>query len=295
MANLLKSKALYLGVVRYLLAVAMISYAVPKILGVQCIVKPFYVWQLPLEQLSGSQLMWAFLGHSLWFQALLGLLELVPSILLFFRRTALLGAILLLPVSLNIFLINHALNVWVETKILSGILLSFNLLVFAFEWKKVVAIIHAIFPGAEQLKGRLLEFAINSTVLICLLIFLFKHASPKIGDTNVFTGDWRHGHPNEWILEGSRIRDNVEVFRQVKLYFQPEKRYYETDSNKTIGGINYILNEKEKSLEILTTNRSKIAGKSAYTFVDDSTVKLYRLSDGGIFYLKRRIMNGKHP
>jgi hypothetical protein len=51
-------------------------------------------------------LAWAYLGYAPWFQRLLGVAEFVPALMLFFRRTARLAAVLMFAVLVNITLVN---------------------------------------------------------------------------------------------------------------------------------------------------------------------------------------------
>lgn len=122
----------------------MLTYAITKILRTQFVLLPFALWQRPLETLSGKNIAWAFLGYSPWFQILLGVLEFIPSILLLFRRTALLGAILLLPMTLSVFSINQALDLWETTKQISLILLALNCLVLIFHWQRIKTVLSII-------------------------------------------------------------------------------------------------------------------------------------------------------
>ena len=103
----LRSRELYYGVARYSLAALMMSFGMLKILGMQFnTIRPFATWAQPLERLSGQQLTWAFMGHSSSFQFIIGVFEFVPAFLLLFRRTALLGANLLLPMTAGVFFLN---------------------------------------------------------------------------------------------------------------------------------------------------------------------------------------------
>jgi uncharacterized membrane protein YphA (DoxX/SURF4 family) len=108
----LKGKDLYYGIVRYILGLIMIAYGLTKIMRTQVVLIPFSLWERPLEFVSGKSLAWAFLGYSQWFQVLLGILEFVPGLLLLFRRTTFFGSLVLLPVTMNVYLINKALNLW---------------------------------------------------------------------------------------------------------------------------------------------------------------------------------------
>jgi hypothetical protein len=60
----------------------------------------------PFNSLSGEDLTWAFFGRSFPFFCLVGILQITGAFLLMFRRTRLFGAIFLLPVILNIVLLN---------------------------------------------------------------------------------------------------------------------------------------------------------------------------------------------
>ena len=78
------------------------------------------------------ELTWAFLGFSTWFSILLGFLELVPGFLLLFKRTKFLGAILLFPSLLGVFLVNNAYNFMSHMIIFTGFLLFFGFVVTIF-------------------------------------------------------------------------------------------------------------------------------------------------------------------
>jgi hypothetical protein len=93
------------GLIRYWLAFMISLYGFAKILRTQ------FAQQLtrndtPVSHLSGFQLTWNYFGHSYTFAVILALLQIGGSILLIFRRTTLLGAVILLPVMVNVVLIN---------------------------------------------------------------------------------------------------------------------------------------------------------------------------------------------
>jgi len=60
----------------------------------------------PFSSFSGENLTWAFFHHSFAFFCVIGIIQIVGACLLLFPRTRLLGAIFLLPVLLNIILLN---------------------------------------------------------------------------------------------------------------------------------------------------------------------------------------------
>jgi uncharacterized membrane protein YphA (DoxX/SURF4 family) len=120
----------FITIVRYLLGLVILTYGISKLENFQIQVSP-WSYDHPLVQAPGRVLAWAFLGYQPWFQFLLGVFETIPGLLLLFRRTWRVGALLLLPVMLNVVLINYALELWADTKIFSLVLLLLNLFLVA--------------------------------------------------------------------------------------------------------------------------------------------------------------------
>jgi hypothetical protein len=91
----------------YALACGMLPYAVSKILAVQFQVFASSYAQ-PLSAVYGFFAIAAFFGRFRWLQMLLGFVEFVPSVLLLFRRTRAIGAVLLLGPILFVTVIDYA-------------------------------------------------------------------------------------------------------------------------------------------------------------------------------------------
>src|SRR5215469_15007922 len=110
--------------VRYYLACTMMSYGMSKVFRLQF--PPNGVWRLTERYGDSSPMgiLWAFMGASGPYTIFGGLAELIPGILLFFRRTTTLGALVLVPVLTNIVLMNLSYDVPVK-------LYSMNLLLVA--------------------------------------------------------------------------------------------------------------------------------------------------------------------
>jgi hypothetical protein len=95
----------YLDWLRYVSAFLLFMYASSKMLGRQFTLQPEIALR-PAGALSGYQLAWLYYGHSHAYAMILGLIQLGGGALLLFRKTALLGAALMLPVMTNIVMIN---------------------------------------------------------------------------------------------------------------------------------------------------------------------------------------------
>lgn len=91
--------------IRYGIAFNLASFGWKKILGLQFVVPPAIAAQ-PMNQQSGEWLTWYYFGYSPAFGIILALIQITGSYLLLFRRTVLLGALMLFALMLNLSLIN---------------------------------------------------------------------------------------------------------------------------------------------------------------------------------------------
>lgn len=98
------------GIIRYWLAFSISAYGFAKIMKTQ-FDNPHYRDDMVIGQLSGFQLTWNYFGHSYTLAVIIGLCQIFGSILLLFRKTELLGTLILLPVMINIFLINFFFDI----------------------------------------------------------------------------------------------------------------------------------------------------------------------------------------
>lgn len=95
----------YLDWLRYLSAFLLFMYGSSKLLGRQFSLPPEIALR-PVGSLSGYQLAWFYYSYSHVYAVILGLIQLAGGALLLFRKSALLGAALTLPVITNILMIN---------------------------------------------------------------------------------------------------------------------------------------------------------------------------------------------
>src|ERR1700753_3888366 len=95
----------YLDWLRYLCAWMLYFYGVSKLTGHQLVV-PSWVAQKPIGSLDGYTLTWYYFGYSHTYKYILGLIQVVGASMLLFRKSALFAAVILVPVMINIMLIN---------------------------------------------------------------------------------------------------------------------------------------------------------------------------------------------
>lgn len=93
---------------RWYLAFYMFSYGLDKLLGGQFGVYDPAILEKPLKEVDKFQLAWHLFSLDKTFNVLVGLVQIIGAILIVINRTALVGALLLLPVLGQIFLIDIA-------------------------------------------------------------------------------------------------------------------------------------------------------------------------------------------
>jgi hypothetical protein len=109
-------------IVRYYVAITMVTYGCVKIIKLQFPgPSPDRLMQ-PFGNASPMGLAWTYMGYSTGFNYFTGMAELSCGLLLFFRKTATLGAIVGLVVAGNIMAVNYAFDV--PVKLLSTILVA---------------------------------------------------------------------------------------------------------------------------------------------------------------------------
>jgi len=116
-------------VLRYYAGITMVAYGAFKVVKLQFPYPSLGRLQEPLGDMSPMGLAWTYLGYSTGFNYFAGLAELSCGLLLFFRKTTTLGAVLLLVVAGNIMAINYCFDVPVKLLATTLVAISIFLLV----------------------------------------------------------------------------------------------------------------------------------------------------------------------
>ncbi len=100
--------------VRFAVGAIMMSYGVAKLFHTQFPFPTPSKLEQPYGDASPMGLLWTFMGFSAPYNVFTGLAEAVPAVLLFFRRTSTLGALLLAAALTNVVLLNFCYDVPVK-------------------------------------------------------------------------------------------------------------------------------------------------------------------------------------
>ncbi|MEO6255131.1 MAG: hypothetical protein ABIO79_17615, partial [Ferruginibacter sp.] len=121
--------------IRYSLAMIAFGYGIQKIFALQM---PFpLISQLatPLGDLLPMRFSWLFIGYSAPYQIFSGVMEVLVAVLLLYRRTATMGALIATAVFINVMMLNLCYDIPVKLYSINLVLLCLYLL--ANEWRRI--------------------------------------------------------------------------------------------------------------------------------------------------------------
>jgi len=136
--------------IRFVLATAMIGYGAAKLIPAQMIPPwPSKLLQ-PIGEASPMGLVWTFMGVSASYMVFTGASEMLGGILLVFRRTVLLGALVCIGVMSNVVMINFSYDV--PVKLYSSHLLLMAVFLAAPDLKRLanLLVLNRPVPPAER-------------------------------------------------------------------------------------------------------------------------------------------------
>lgn len=127
---------MYSGI-RYAIAFNIASFGWKKFYGLQFIV-PTEITSLPMNQQSGEWLTWFYFGHSQTFGIIIALIQISGGYLLLFRRTLLIGSIILFALLSNLTLINIFYQMNAGALVQSVVLTIGVLFLILLDYKKLI-------------------------------------------------------------------------------------------------------------------------------------------------------------
>lgn len=130
----------------------------------------------PVNGLTGQQLMWAFYGYSMAYAKFLGIVEITGAALLLFRRTTLLGCLVVSGVLVNVIAQDIAYGVNEGALRAAIIYQVLTLMVVFLNWQQVVRIGKAITsPARSSGDMRWYWLALGALVVLAATL-VFEHA-----------------------------------------------------------------------------------------------------------------------
>lgn len=122
--NVISNFVNMLLLLRFILAFVFINYGFAKLFGRQFGPPDLITLELKYGDSTPKILLGIFMGHSVFYYSVIGMFEIIIGLLLFFKRSFILGGLLSFLFSLNILMLNYCFNI-------SAKLLSFHLVIFS--------------------------------------------------------------------------------------------------------------------------------------------------------------------
>ena len=273
------------GVLRYYLAYEISTYGFAKILRTQF--APMYFRDdLTVGSLSGFELTWNYFAYSYSFAVILGVLQIGGSILLLFRRTSLLGVCILLPVMVNIVLINMFYHIALGAYINSIIITIGLLYLLMLRSKELLSIFFNATAVLPPVRLSFLKPLIKLLVVAAAFATIYSYVNRQ--PTGLVAGKWkvygfvRNGKvvsENDWLTNPNSwcyiyIEETGNVFMSPNPYVYDQERgrqaEYKYDSKTNIMKLIFAHVDTEKVMVSHYTGTSM----QWNTVLDDSTLQL---------------------
>ena len=227
--------AWFRAILRYWLALEIATYGFAKILKTQ-FGHSYSRSDTPIGELNGFSLTWHYFSYSYTMAVIIALVQIIGSALLLTRRTTLLGVTVLLPVMLNIMLINVFYDIALGAFI-NSVIFSLGLIyLLSLQWAPLKQIyLHTVSPlpaiGVSWGKALLRFICIAGAFGFIYYLVSQRPESPLVGKWKVVSlqknGDTLK--PNAWITDSLAwsnvyFEENARVAFCANPYFFDDKR-----------------------------------------------------------------------
>lgn len=176
------------ALLRYWLAFSISIYGFAKVFKTQ-FAPMFTRDDMAVGALNGFQLTWSYFAHSYTLALLIAGLQIGGSALLLWRRTSLLGGVILLPVMINIVLINYFYHIAIGA-FYNSVLFSLGLIyLLLLHWKELVALFLSAPAHPPVTASRVpgFFFRLSAIAVPCVILMIVVHRTP----VTPLAGKWR--------------------------------------------------------------------------------------------------------
>lgn len=168
--------AFWQGLIRYGVAVDLAEFGWAKIFHRQ-LVMPFSKLDLPYSSLSPSDLFWAFFSHSYLFGCIIAALQIIGAMLLLFHRTRLVGVFILLPVLVNILLMDIFYQIGFSVVVDVSILIAGLLYFLVMEFNRLKQFFFTTTNHFPELNfSKYIKWIIRLSIIYIPLILITTHS-----------------------------------------------------------------------------------------------------------------------
>lgn len=252
--------AWFRAILRYCLAFSLSIYGFAKLFDAQ-FATSFHRSDSVVNALSGSELTWNYFAYSFQLSAIIGFLQVAGAVCLLFRRTTLLGVAILLPVMLNVVLINLFYHIS-PGAFINSVIYTLGLMYLLSLYSK------SLIPLFLHYKSSLPSIGNSALRMIARILILVisggfvVYATHKNQSSTPFIGTWevetmtRNGKPvpgDNWLTDSTAWKV-IYIEKRKEIYCCPNPYTYEPERSL---GLLYTYDELKNSLNLISFERSE--------------------------------------
>jgi hypothetical protein len=290
--------------IRLTLVLAMTNYGFDKLFPMQMPPPSLAVLNEPVGNVSPMTLLWTLIGFNPIYEAVCGAIEVVAAILLFFRRTALAGAILTFFVMGNVLLFNLFFDV--PVKIYAAHLVLFSLVIIApdlrslwgFFWRHQPSAPSAPAVPPTQRRGVRIAIYVVEVFLILMVVTSIPGQYQSFARTQV---SLHHPHPftGEWRVQGQAVPGTVITGGgrpMTELFIEPNGRATLRDDAGVLWRAGVSINDKDGNFALYRDGEASLV----YSFDQPDAMHLILKPSAndaatGALYLERVLLPDRYP
>ncbi|MVT12106.1 hypothetical protein [Chitinophaga tropicalis] len=249
------------GIIRYWIAVEIFNYGFAKILGTQ-FAPSYFKNDSTWSSLSGLDLTWNYFSYSYAMAVIIAGIQIVGSAFLLFRRTTILGIILLLPVMVNIVLIDIFYSIpygALANAILFTLGLSYLLLL---QWPAIKAFFVQSLPILPVIRLGGIKNVLR--ISLAAYAFAFIYYVTTTSAPGSLTGKWRvdqlvrHGDTakvNDWLTDSMSWK-NIYLEEYGRAVFNPNP--YVVETGRAMAGT-YLYERDKRTIKFELSSHTSAA------------------------------------
>ena len=274
------------------------SYGMYKVFPLQFPQPNFWRLLEPYGESSPMGLAWTFFGYSVGYGFLLGAGEALAGLLIFFRRTRLLGTLIALPILVNIVAVNFFFDI--PVKLFSSELLLINLFLLSPYLKSLINLI--LFNKAEAVElwipfEKEYPFRLGTNITIGVLV-LASTLPTVLNCWSVY--EQRYGQKDpiplygvyeviKYTQDGEEIDAcQIDIDRWKYIFFEYPGSIQFTNLSQNRTGFQMELDQENKTLQLIPFQEEEAVGKLSYKMVDDYLVLEGQWRDSVIYCSARK-------
>ena len=302
----LNYKRLYewlLRYIRYSLALALITYGMVKVIKAQFPSPSLETLIHPLGDTSPATLLWSFMGTSVEYNLFAGLGEAIGGVLLFFRRTTLLGSLLCIGVMGNVAMLNYSYDIAV--KIYSTHLLLMAVILASQDVERLVNLFFLnrptasveITPAFQHKRMNHGAFILKTSILVLFVTWQgtvayqsWRDASnPKL--RSALRGVW---NVEEFDLDGKSYPPlTTDTARWRRIAFDYPDRGTIQMMDDTFIRFNVVLDAEKKTLRLNGNNKPELKADLTYEQLPSDGLLISGSFNEHLLRAKLRLSNGQ--